>query len=145
MATTKPGNINDYIAGFPIDTQKNLEQIRATIKKAAPDAEEKISYGIPSFTLGKKYLVYFAAYKKHIGVYPVPGGNKLFEKAFSAYKTSGKGNIQFPLDKPIPLDLISKIVKFRVKENLEKDKTKKSPGKIFIKYHNDGSIWAKAK
>jgi uncharacterized protein YdhG (YjbR/CyaY superfamily) len=124
MTTTKPANINEYIAGFPKDTQKVLEQIRATIKKAAPDTEEKISYGIPTVTLGGKYLVYFAAHKKHIGFYPVPNGNKTFEKDFLSYKTSGKGTIQFPLDKPMPLNLITKIVKFRVKENLEKMKNK---------------------
>ena len=125
MTTNKPNNIDEYIAGFPKDTQKILEQIRATIKKAAPDAEETISYAIPTFTLRGKYLVYFAAYKKHVGFYPVPGGNKEFEKDFSSYRTSGKGTIQFPLDKPIPLNLITKIVKFRVKENLERGQTKK--------------------
>jgi uncharacterized protein YdhG (YjbR/CyaY superfamily) len=124
MTTIKPDNIDNYIAGFPKDTQNILEQIRGTIKKAAPDAEEKISYGIPTFTLGGKYLVYFAAYKKHIGLYPVPSGQKVFEKDFLAYKTSGKGTIQFPLGKPMPLNLITKIVKFRVKENLEKVKTR---------------------
>ena len=120
MTTTKPNNIDDYISGFSKETQKILEQIRATIKKAVPVAEETISYGIPTFTVGGKYLVYFAAYKNHVGVYPVPGGTKEFEKDFSSYKTSGKGTIQFPLEKPMPLKLITKIVKFRVKENLKK-------------------------
>lgn len=120
MKTTKPEDIDGYITGFPKDTQKVLEQIRVTIKKAAPGAEEKISYGMPTFTLGGKYLVYFAAHKKHIGLYPVPGGNRSLVKDFSLYKTSGKGTIQFPLDRPMPLDLITKIVKFRIKENLEK-------------------------
>ena len=123
MATTKPATIDEYIAGFPKETQTYLRQIRTTIKEAAPDAEEKISYGMPTFTLAGKYLIYFAGYKKHVGLYPVPG-NKTFEKDFSAYKTSGKGTIQFPLDKPIPFGLITKIVKFRVKENLEKEKKK---------------------
>ena len=118
---TKPNNIDDYIAGYPKETQIILEQIRTTIKIAAPGAEETISYGIPTFTVGEKYLVYFAAYKNHIGLYPVPGGIKEFEKDFSFYKTSGKGTIQFPLDKPMPLKLITKIVKFRLKENLKKE------------------------
>jgi len=125
MTTTKPKDIDEYIAGFPKDTQKLLEQIRTTIRQAAPDTEEKISYGIPTFTLGGKYLVYFAAYKKHIGFYPVPG-NKAFDKDFSAYKTSGKGTIQFPLDKPLPHELITKIVKSRIKENLEIAEKKKT-------------------
>jgi uncharacterized protein YdhG (YjbR/CyaY superfamily) len=119
---TKPTNIDEYIAGFPGHTQTMLQQIRAIIKKAVPRAEETISYGIPSFNLDGRYLIYFAGYKKHIGVYPVPVGNAEFEKEFSAYKTSGKGAIQFPLDRPLPLDLISKIVKFRAKMNLEKAK-----------------------
>ncbi len=117
---TKPNNIDDYIAGYPKETQIILETIRTTIKIAAPGAEETISYGIPTFTVGGKYLVYFAAYKNHIGLYPVPGGTKEFEKDFLSYKTSGKGTIQFPSDKPMPLKLITKIVKFRLKENLKK-------------------------
>ena len=126
MTTAKPDNIDAYIAQFPKETQKILQQIRATIKIAAPEAEEKINYGIPTFTLGGRYLVYFAAYKNHIGLYPVPGGNKDFEKDFATYYTSGKGTIQFPPDKPIPLNLVTKIVKFRIKENLEKAAKQKS-------------------
>ena len=120
MITAEPIDVNGYIAGFPKETQAILEQVRVTIKKAAPDAEETISYAMPTFTLKGRYLVYFAAYKNHIGFYPVPTGNIAFEKDFSSYKTSGKGTVQFPLNKPMPLDLITKIVKFRVKENLEK-------------------------
>jgi len=123
MVKTKPKDIDEYIAGFPEETQKHLEQIRTTIKKAVPDAEEAISYGIPTFNLNGHYLIYFAGYKKHIGVYPVPGGNKEFEKDFARYYTSGKGTIQFPLDKSMPLGLIKKIVKFRVK----KIRRKKNP------------------
>lgn len=123
MTTNKSASLDEYIARFPKDYQNILEQVRATIKKAAPDTEEKISYGIPTFTLDGKYLVYFAAHKTHIGLYPVPN-DKSFEKDFSRYKTSGKGTIQFPLDKPIPLPLITKIVKFMLKENKEKSKTK---------------------
>src|SRR5687768_2711576 len=116
---TKPKDINEYIAGFSNDTQKILEQIRTTIKKAVPDAEETISYGMPTFTLKGRYVVYFAGYKKHISLYPAPIGNEAFKKELSLYKR-GKGTAQFPLDKPMPLKLITKIVKFRVKENLEK-------------------------
>lgn len=125
MTTAKPKDIDEYIARFPKDTQKLLEQIRATIKKSVPDAVETVSYGIPTFNLNGCYLIYFAGYKKHIGLYPVPTGNKTFDKDFSSYKTSGKGTIQFPLDKQIPLNLIHKIVKFRTKENLLQTKKKK--------------------
>ncbi len=124
MTTIKPNDINEYIAGFPKDTQKILEQIRATIKKAAPDAEETISYAMPTFTLNKAYLVYFAAFKNHIGFYPAPIRNEAFKEEFSFYKT-GKGSVRFPLDKPMPVELVTKIVKFRVKENLQKANTKK--------------------
>ena len=126
MTIIKPENIDEYIDRYPKETQTILEQIRATIKKAAPGTEETISYGIPAFTIGGKYLVYFAAYKNHIGLYPVPGATNDFEKDFSSYKTSGKGTIQFPLDKPMPLKLIIKIVKFRLKENLKKEIDKKN-------------------
>lgn len=112
-----PRNMDEYIAGFPNDVQEILEKIRVTIRKAAPDAEETISYQIPTFTLKGRYLVYFAAYKKHIGLYPAPTGIEEFKNEMSIYG-SGKGTLKFPLDKPIPFDLISKIVKFRVKENL---------------------------
>ena len=116
MAPAKPRDIDEYTARYPKETQKHLEQIRTTIKDTVPDAEEKISYGIPAFNLNGKYLVYFAGYKNHFGLYPVPVGNELFEKEFSAYKTSGKGAIQFPLDKQMPLKLIVKIVKFLAKK-----------------------------
>lgn len=114
---TAPKNMDEYIAGFPNDVQATLEKIRATIRKAAPGAEETISYQIPTFTLKGHYLVYFAAYKKHIGLYPVPLGNAEFNAEMSVY-AAGKGTLRFPLDKPIPFRLISKFVKFRVKENL---------------------------
>ena len=109
-------SIDEYIATFPEATQKILKKIRATIKAAAPDAEEKISYQMPTFTL-KGNLVHFAAFKNHIGFYPTPTGIEKFKKELSVYE-GAKGSVQFPLDKPIPYDLISKIVKFRVKENL---------------------------
>jgi uncharacterized protein YdhG (YjbR/CyaY superfamily) len=120
---TAPKNIDEYIAGFPSDVQEVLEKVRTTIRKAAPDAEETISYKMPSFTLKGKYLIYFAAYKKHIGLYPAPRGDAEFNKEVSVYK-AGKGTVRFPLDKPIPFSLISKIVKFRAKENLERTKAK---------------------
>lgn len=120
---TAPKDIDEYIAGFPIDVQERLEKIRKTIRKAVPDAEETISYQIPTFTLKGKYLVYFAAFKKHIGLYPAPRGNEKFKKELSVYE-GGKGTVRFPLDKPIPFGLIERIVKFRVKENLERAKAK---------------------
>jgi uncharacterized protein YdhG (YjbR/CyaY superfamily) len=115
-------SIDEYIATFPEEIQKILEEIRATIKAAAPDAEEKISYQMPTFTL-KGNLVHFAAFKRHIGFYPVPTGIEKFKKELSVYE-GAKGSVKFPLDKPIPYELISKIVKFRVKENLKKAETK---------------------
>jgi uncharacterized protein YdhG (YjbR/CyaY superfamily) len=114
---TAPGSIDEYIAGFPPDVQALLEKVRATIRKAEPDAKETISYQIPSFTLNGQYLVYFAGYKKHIGVYPAPVGNPEFEEDLSGY-AAGKGTVRFPLDRPIPFGLIRKIVKFRAKEAL---------------------------
>jgi uncharacterized protein YdhG (YjbR/CyaY superfamily) len=117
-----PKNIDEYIAGFPPDIQKLLERIRTTIRQAAPDAEETISYQMPTFTL-KGNLVHFAAFKKHIGFYPTPTGIEKFKEELSVYE-GAKGSVQFPLDKAIPLDLISKIVKFRAKENQERAETK---------------------
>jgi len=111
-----PTNIDEYIAAFPQDVQEILEKIRSTVKKAAPDAEETISYRMPTFTL-KGNLVHFAAFKNHIGFYPTPTGIEKFQKELSVYK-GAKGSVRFPLDKPIPFALISKIVKFRVKEQL---------------------------
>ena len=113
---TAPMNIDDYISGFPRDIQTILDKIRSTIKKAAPDAEETISYQMPTFTL-KGNLVHFAAFNEHIGFYPTPTGTKTFQKELAVYR-GGKGSVRFPLDKPIPFALIGQIVKFRVKENL---------------------------
>ena len=119
MESNKAGfnSIDEYIAMFPEEVRKILEELRATIKAAAPAAEEKISYQIPTFFL-KGNLVHFAAYKKHIGFYPTPGGIQAFKKELSVYEGS-KGSVRFPIDKPLPLKLISKIVKFRVAENLK--------------------------
>jgi uncharacterized protein YdhG (YjbR/CyaY superfamily) len=119
---TAPKDIDEYIAGFPPDIQEILEEIRMTIRKAAPDAEETIKYRMPTFTL-KGNLVHFAAFKKHIGFYPAPTGIEEFQNELSVYE-GGKGSVQFPLDRPIPFDLISKIVKFRVEENLARAKAK---------------------
>lgn len=124
MAMKKPvASIDEYIADFPKDIQTILQKIRVTIKKTAPAAEEAISYTIPTFKLNGN-LVHFAAFKKHIGFYPAPSGSKEFKKELSAYK-SGKGSVQFPLDKPIPYALITAIAKFRVKELLKKTNAKK--------------------
>jgi len=112
---TAPKNIDEYIAGVPKDIQDILGRIRMTIRKAAPGAEETIKYQIPTFTLNGN-LVHFAAFKKHIGFYPAPTGIVKFRKELSVY-AGARGSVRFPLDKPIPFGLISKIVKFRVKEN----------------------------
>ena len=114
--------IDEYIATFPKETQKILKDIRATIKAAAPDAEEKISYQMPTFFL-KGNLIHFAAYKNHIGIYPTPNGIESFKKELSKYK-GAKGSVRLPIDEPMPLKLISRIVKFRVSENLKKAKAK---------------------
>ena len=115
---SEPKDIDEYIAGFTEDVQEILEKIRTTIRKAAPDAEEAIKYQMPTFTLNGN-LVHFAAYKKHIGFYPAPRGVAKFKEALSAYE-GAKSTVRFPLDKPIPFGLISTIVKFRVKKNLER-------------------------
>jgi len=120
---TIPKNIDDYIAGFPPDVQVILEKIRATIRKAAPGAEEAIKYRLPTYVLSGN-LVHFGAFKRHIGFYATPTGNKKFRKDLSAYE-GAKGSVQFPLDKPIPFDLVSKMVRFRVKENLERSAAKR--------------------
>jgi uncharacterized protein YdhG (YjbR/CyaY superfamily) len=110
--------IDEYIRTFPEDIQIILKKIRQTIHKAAPDAIEAISYQMPTFKLNGKNLVHFAAFKNHIGFYPQPSGTEAFQKELSPYK-SGKGSVQFPLDKPIPYGLLEKIVIFRVKESKE--------------------------
>jgi uncharacterized protein YdhG (YjbR/CyaY superfamily) len=114
---TTYNSIDEYIALFPEDIQKKLQDLRAVIKAAAPEAQEKISYQMPAFAL-KGNLVYFAAFKNHIGFYPAPRGIEAFKEELSAYK-GAKGSVQFPLDQPLPFDLISRIVKFRVAENLK--------------------------
>src|SRR5687767_7542786 len=118
MKTEKPSSVPEYISGFPEKTQKALKQVRSVIKKAAPKAEETISYSIAAFKLNGM-LVYFAGWKTHIGMYPVPKGDAAFQKQVTAYR-AGKGTLKFPLDKPMPVGLITKLVKFRMKENLER-------------------------
>ena len=115
---TRIETIDDYIATFASNVQEHLTQIRDTIKKVAPQAGEKISYGMPTFTLNGN-LIHFAAYKNHIGLYPAPVALEPFAADLSGYKTS-KGAVQFPINKPMPLQLIEKITKFRVEKNLEK-------------------------
>ena len=124
MDSKKSGinSIDEYIATFPQDIQKILKELRATIKAAAPDAEEKISYQMPTFFLNGN-LVHFAAFKKHIGFYPTPSGIEAFQKELSVYD-GAKGSVQFPIDEPMPLKLISRIVKFRAAENKKKAKIK---------------------
>ncbi|EQA69723.1 iron chaperone [Leptospira noguchii] len=115
-------NIDEYINLFPKDVQDKLRKLRSTIRKAAPNAEEKISYQMPTFVLNGN-LVYFAAYKKHIGFYPTSSGIKKFQTELTKYKTT-KGAIQFPMDQLLPLKLIAKIVKYRIKENTQTKKNK---------------------
>jgi len=117
-----PKSIDEYILNFPPEIQEILEKLRKVIKESAPDAQEKISYQMPTFALNGN-LVHFAAFKNHIGLYPSPSGTDSFKLEIAEYK-SGKGSIQFPLDKPIPYELIRKIVKFRVIENIKKAEDK---------------------
>jgi uncharacterized protein YdhG (YjbR/CyaY superfamily) len=107
--------IDEYIAGFPSETQKVLRELRALIRASAPDATETISYAIPTFDLNGHHLVHYAGYAKHIGFYPVPSGVEAFKEDLKAYK-GGKGSVQFPLSRPMPMDLIRRIVEFRVEE-----------------------------
>jgi uncharacterized protein YdhG (YjbR/CyaY superfamily) len=120
---TTPKDIDEYIRLFPDDIQAPLQSLRQTIREAAPDAKETISYQMPAFKQNG-ILVYFAAFKKHIGFYPTSSGIEAFREELSAYEGS-KGTVRFPIDKPLPLDLVRDIVKFRVQENLEKQRKKR--------------------
>ncbi len=111
----KPKSTDEYISSFPKETQILLQEVRKTIQNAAPEAIESISYGMPAYKFNEKSLVYFAGYKNHIGFYATPTGHIEFTEELSKYK-QGKGSVQFPINEPIPLDLIAKIVKFRVSE-----------------------------
>ncbi len=117
-------NIDEYIALFPADIQEKLTKIREVVHQAAPDAVERIAYQMPTFSL-EGNLVHFAAFKNHIGFYPTPSGTEEFRRELAAYDGS-KGTVRFPLDKPVPYELISRIVTYRVKENLAKAEAKKS-------------------
>jgi uncharacterized protein YdhG (YjbR/CyaY superfamily) len=121
--TKKAETIDEYIAMYPDNIQNILEKLRQAIKESAPQAEEAISYRIPTFRLNGN-LVHFGAFEDHIAFFPTPSGKEAFKKELSKYK-GGKGTIQFPLDKPIPFDLVRRIVKFRVKENQSKKKDRK--------------------
>jgi uncharacterized protein YdhG (YjbR/CyaY superfamily) len=113
------GSIDEYIAGFPPEVRAVLEEVRGLIRASAPDATETISYAIPTFDLNGRHLVHFAAFTNHIGFYPIPSGLEAFKEELAPYK-SGKGSVQFPLNEPMPADLIRRIVEFRVRENLRK-------------------------
>ena len=129
MPTQKANSkdMDKYITGFPKDVQAILKKIRKTIRKAAPNAEETINYGIPTFTL-EGNLVHFAGFKNHVGFYPAPSGIEKFKRELSAYE-GAKGSVKFPLDQPIPYNLIGEIVAFRVKENLERAEAKRKKKK----------------
>ena len=127
MEKIPPQDIDEYIAGFPEDVQTKLEKLRATIQQAAPEAQEKISYQMPTFFL-EGNLVHFAAYKNHIGFYPTPSGIEHFKEPLSEYK-GAKGSVQFPMDQPIPYELVGEITAFRVQENLAKAATKRKKKK----------------
>lgn len=122
MQRNEAKNIDEYIAGFPKEIQVRLQEIRETIRKAAPKAEEAIKYAIPTYVLNGN-LVHFGGFKNHIGFYPAPGGIEEFKKELSVYKGS-KGTVQFPYDQPLPKSLITRIVKFRIAKNAEKQKSK---------------------
>ncbi|MDB5155839.1 MAG: hypothetical protein JWR50_546 [Mucilaginibacter sp.] len=123
MKAEQAKTIDEYIAGYPDDVQQLLQTIRTTIHNAAPQAEEAIAYGIPTFKFNGN-LVHFGGYKNHIGFYPAPMGIEAFKEETAQYE-AGKGTLQFPVDQPMPLELIEKIVKFRVEKNLAKGKVKK--------------------
>lgn len=116
-------SVDEYIAGFPESTQKQLKRIRAVIRAAAPEAREKISYKIAGYELNGRNLVYFAGWKKHISLYPIPAGDEAFEKEISRY-VDGRGTLKFLLDKPLPMKLIEKVVKLHVAANIKNAKAK---------------------
>lgn len=121
MKSTVAESIDAYIAGFPADVQAALEEVRAAVKRAAPEATEAIKYAMPTFVLNGN-LVHFAAYKKHIGLYPVPAGDPVFDELLAPYETSGKGTVKFPLDQPMPVGVIEKIVEYQVMRDGERGK-----------------------
>ncbi len=124
----KFNSVDEYISTFPEDTQKALEEIRAAIKAAIPAAEEYISYNMPAFKVNGEYFVHFSAWKNHIGMYPIPEGNEAFQKEAQKYQ-GAKSSLNFPLDKPLPLKFILKVLKFRIAENLQRVKRNKGESK----------------
>lgn len=126
MTTKKPTTIEEYIADFPKDQQKLLNQIRNTIKKALPGSGQRISYSLPCFTLDDSPVIFYAGFKNHVSVYPVPREHPEFKKELASYK-GGKGTAQFPHGEPIPFDLIARIAKFRMEEKAQAHALKKKP------------------
>lgn len=124
MKPSTPESVDAYIAGFPPEIQEILQAVRRAVREVAPEAQEAIRYGIPTFILNGN-LVHFAAFKHHIGFYPAPTGMEEFREELSRYPC-GKGSVQFPLDQPIPLDLIQRITRFRVQENLSRKRRSKN-------------------
>jgi uncharacterized protein YdhG (YjbR/CyaY superfamily) len=116
-------SINEYISTLPENAQKAMEEIIAAIKTLAPDAEGHISYNMPAFKTNGDFFIHFSAWKNHIGMYPIPAGNEAFQKSVLKYK-GAKSSMNFPLDEPMPLKLIAKVIKFRIAENLERSKAK---------------------
>ncbi|MBK9602640.1 MAG: DUF1801 domain-containing protein [Anaerolineales bacterium] len=116
-------SINEYISTLPENAQKAMGEIIAAIKDVVPDAEEHISYNMPAFKVNGEYFVHFSAWKNHIGMYPIPAGNEAFQKQIEQYR-SAKSSLNFPLDKPMPIKLIEKVIKFRIAENLKSAKVK---------------------
>ena len=114
-------SIKEYISTLPVDAQKAMKEIIATIQTLVPNAEEHISYNMPAFKVNGEYFIHFSAWKNHIGMYPIPAGNEAFQKQIEPYR-SAKSSLNFPLDKPMPIKLIGKFVKFRIAENLKKEK-----------------------
>jgi uncharacterized protein YdhG (YjbR/CyaY superfamily) len=116
-------SINEYVASLPENAQKAMGEIIATIKENVSDAEEHISYNMPAFKVNGEYFIHFSAWKNHIGMYPIPAGNEAFQKQIEPYR-SAKSSLNFPLDKPMPIQLIEKFIKFRIAENLKSAKVK---------------------
>lgn len=117
----KAATIDEYISSQPKNVKLILQKIRQTVKEAAPEAQELVSYGMPAFKLNKRILLYFSAWEKHIGLYAMPSANATFKKELSSYK-QGRGSVQFPFDRPVPYGLVKRIVKFRAKENMAKSR-----------------------
>ncbi len=124
----KFASINEYVSSLPENAQKAMSEIIATIKAKVPNAEESISYNMPAFKVNGEYFVHFSAWKKHIGMYPIPAGNEAFQKQIESYR-SAKSSLNFPLDKPMPIKLIEKVIKFRIAENLKDARAKTIKGK----------------